>query len=99
MLQKLHMDVAKIDQKFCTCCKCFRLMLQSFVQNVSSVSDVCLQVFFYLDVAYVSHICCKSMFQMFYLFQSYVSASVFMLQVVSVLSGSCICCSGYTHML
>jgi hypothetical protein len=70
-------------------------MLQAFVQNVSSVSDVCLQAFFYLDVAYVSHICCKSMF---HLFQSYVAASVFMYQV-SVLSESCICYSGYTRML
>jgi hypothetical protein len=33
------------------------------------------------------------MFQMFHLFQSYVAASVFMLQVASVLSG---CCSVYT---
>ena len=51
---------------------------------------------FDLDVAYVSHICCKSMFKTFQLFQSYVAISVFMLQVVSVLSAYCIC---FTHML
>ena len=54
-------------------------------QVFSGVSYVCLRVF-HLDVAYVSHICCKSMFEMFQLFQSYVAISVFMLQVASVLS-------------
>jgi hypothetical protein len=41
-------------------------MLQEFVQNVSSVPDICCKRFG-LDVAYVSHICCNSMSQMFYL--------------------------------
>jgi hypothetical protein len=36
-------------------------------------------------VAYVSHICCNNMFQMFYLFRSYVATSIFILQVVSIL--------------
>jgi hypothetical protein len=62
---------------------------------------------FHLDVACVSfrccksrssvtyitigiHVCCKYMFQMFQLFQKYVAG---------VLSRSCVCCSGYTHML
>ena len=36
------------------------------------------------------HTCCKTMFQWFHLFQSYVVVSVFMLQVASVLSGCCI---------
>jgi hypothetical protein len=31
---------------------------------------------FYLDVACVSHICCKYMFQMFLLYQTYVASSV-----------------------
>jgi hypothetical protein len=48
----------------CICCKWSRVMLQVFVQNVSSVSDVCCK-HFYLDVAHVSHICCKSMFEIF----------------------------------
>ena len=64
----------------CICCKCFRGMLQASVQSVSSVSDICCKRFD-LDVAYVSHICCKSMFQIFQLFCSYVAVSIFMLQV------------------
>jgi hypothetical protein len=48
-------------------CKFFKGMLQVFVQNVSSVSDVRYKLF-YVDVAYVSHICCKSMFEIFQLF-------------------------------
>ena len=55
-------------------------MLQAFVQNVSSVSDVCCKCF-NLDIAYVSHICCNSMFQLFQLCHSYVAVSVFMLQM------------------
>jgi len=50
------------------CCTCFNgctRMLQASVPNVSSAfSDVCCKCA-YLDVAYVSHICCKSMFKMF----------------------------------
>ena len=42
----------------CICCKCFTGMLQTFVQSVSSVSNVCCKRFD-LDVAYVSHICSK----------------------------------------
>jgi hypothetical protein len=56
-------------------------MLQTFVlQSVLSVLDICCKRFD-LDVAYVSHICCKSMFQMFQLFHSDVVVSIFMLQV------------------
>jgi len=57
-----------------------------FVQNASSVPDVCCKRFD-LDVSYVLYICCNRMFQMFHLFQSSVAASVFMLQVASVLFG------------
>ena len=64
----------------CICCKYFRGTLQAFVQSVLSVLDVCCK-YFDLDVAYVSHICCKSMFQIFQLFHSYVAVSIFMLQV------------------
>ena len=71
-------------------------MLQASVPNVSSAfSDICCKCA-YLDDAYVSHICCKSMYEMFQLCQSYVAISVFMLQVASVLFGCCIC---FTHML
>ena len=60
MLQLFHMDVAKVDQGCCTYCKCFR----GVVQNVSFVLDVCCKRS-NLDVAHVSHICCKNMFKMF----------------------------------
>ena len=73
----------------------FQRHVASFVQNVFSVPNVCCKRFD-LDVAYVSHICSNSMFKMFHLFQPYIAASVFMLQVASVLSGCCIC---FTHML
>jgi hypothetical protein len=46
----------KVDRGRCTCCKCFRGMVevfQRFVQNVSSVPDVCCKCSD-LDVAYVS---------------------------------------------
>ena len=56
----------------------FFKMFCLFQTHVASVFD--------LDVAHVSHICCKSMFEMFQLFQYYVTISVFMLQVASVLS-------------
>jgi hypothetical protein len=57
-------------------------MLQEFVQNVSSVPNVCCK-HFDLDVAYISHML-LSMFQMFHLFQASIATSVFILQVVSV---------------
>ena len=58
MLQLSHMDVVKVDWP--GCCKCFR----GVVQNVSFVPDVCCKRSD-LDVAHVSHICCKNMFEMF----------------------------------
>jgi hypothetical protein len=73
MLQLFNMDIAKVDRE---CCKCFRGMLrvfQKFVQNISSIPDVCCKRSD-LDVAYVSHICYNYMFQMF---QSYLSVSDF----------------------
>jgi hypothetical protein len=42
----------------------FTHMLQMYIPNVLSVSDVCYK-YFYLDVAHVAlviHICCKCMF-------------------------------------
>jgi hypothetical protein len=90
VFQTFQRYVAVVSYGCCTCCKCFRDMLQELVQNVSSVPDVCCK-HFDLDVAYVSHICCSSMFQKFHLFQSSVTTSVFMLQVASVRSGCYIC--------
>ena len=67
------------------CCICFTHMLQlhMFHTHVASILSRCciyfthmLQVF-YLDVAYVSHICCNSMFQMFHLCPTYVVSKCF----------------------
>jgi hypothetical protein len=66
-------------------------LLQVFVQNILSVFRRMLQPFFIWMLHHVSHICCNSVFQ---LFQSYVAASGFMLQV-AILDVSCvsrICC-------
>jgi hypothetical protein len=80
---------AKVNREFCTCYICFADVTYECCKRFFKIfhlfqTYVCKR--FYLDVVYVSHICCKSMFQMFYLFQSYVAVSIFMLQVVSVLS-------------
>jgi hypothetical protein len=60
------------------------------VSNVSAVLNVCCKCV-YLDVAYVALaidvLCCKCMFQMFQLFQTYIA---------SVLPGCYIYCTGYT---
>ena len=103
MLQMFRMDIAKVDRDVAyvasvseACCKCFRDMLQAFVQNVSSILDVrckhflsgCFTCFTHMLQEYVrnvSHICCKSMFKMFQLFQSYDAISVYMLQVANIL--------------
>jgi hypothetical protein len=94
MLQWLYMYVTSICSKCFICF--FRRMLQASVSNVSSAfSDVCCKCT-YLDVAYVSHICCKSIFEMFQLFQSYVAINIFMLLVANILYDCCIC---FTHIL
>jgi hypothetical protein len=70
-------------------------VFQRFVQNVSSVPNIrCKHSD--LDIAHVSNIYYKNMFQMFKLFQFYVTVNVFMLQVANVLSGCYMC---FTHML
>jgi hypothetical protein len=56
-------------------------MLQSFVQNVSSIFTY-VAIIFYLDTTYVFTHMLQQYFQMFQLFQSYVAGSVFfMLQL------------------
>jgi hypothetical protein len=57
------MDVAKVDWGMLYMLHMLQVF-QRFVQNVSSVLDVCCK-HSDLDVAYVSHICCNNMFQMF----------------------------------
>jgi hypothetical protein len=59
-------------------------------QVFSGISEVCFQVI-YLNIAYVAmaiYTCCKYMFQVFQLFQTYVS---------SVFSGCCITCTLQAH--
>jgi hypothetical protein len=98
MLQVSY-ECCKSRLRYCICCKYFRGILQAFVQNVYLFQTYVASIF-YLNIAYVSffirccicsHICCKSMFEMFQLFQSYVAISVFILQDASVLSGCYIC--------
>jgi hypothetical protein len=68
--QVFHMDVVKVDRNVAyvasvsdACCKCFRGILQAFVQNISSVSDVCCKYFFIwmlqLFHTYVARVCSK----------------------------------------
>jgi hypothetical protein len=90
MLQSFHMDITKVDQRILH-------MLQVFERDVVSICSnrfICFQTYFASVLIWMlhmsSHICCNNMFQMFHLFQSSVAASVFMLQVASVLSGCCI---------
>jgi hypothetical protein len=77
-------------------------MLQVFQRHVANVSEICSKYFICpnvcckrsdLDVAYVLHICYNNMFQMF---ESYITVSVFMLQVANILFECCIC---LTHTL
>jgi hypothetical protein len=86
MLQKIDLEVAYVIIAIHVCCKCM-------FQNVSVVSNIYCKCF-YLDVVYVAlaiHVCCKCMFQIFQLFSN--------VRCKCVLSGCCICCTGYTRML
>jgi hypothetical protein len=47
MLQVFYMDIVKVDRDVAYVCKCFRGMLQVFVQNVSSILDICCKRFLY----------------------------------------------------
>jgi cell division protein FtsX len=58
----------------------FKGMLQTFVQNISSVLDVCCKHFLSGCCTCFTY-CVKSMFEIFQQFQSYVAISVFVLQV------------------
>jgi hypothetical protein len=62
MFAKVDRDVTHVASVLEARCKCFKGMLQAFVQNVSFVSNVCCKRFD-LDVAYVSHICHKEYVQ------------------------------------
>jgi len=73
----------------CICCNGCTRMLQAYVLNVSSVFlDVCCKCV-YLDVAYVSYICCKCFIWMLRMF--YNGFQVF-LGVFTSVSDSCFKC-------
>jgi hypothetical protein len=87
-LQMFHMDVVKVDPNIAyivmamhVCCKCL-------FPNVSSTFRRMLRVF-YLDVAYVSHICCIIL-QWFQVFSNVLQ--VFHSYVLSVSAVCDICC-------
>lgn len=88
MFQTFYRYVAIVSYK---CCKS-RSRDDAYVASASIFLDACCNHFFLLDVAYISHICCNSMFRIFYLFQAYVAPSDFMLQVASALF-ECFMCS------
>jgi hypothetical protein len=56
---KLDQDVAYVAMVIRICCNGCTRMLQRSVSNVSSVFLYVLLQVCYLDVVYVSHICCK----------------------------------------
>jgi hypothetical protein len=65
MLQLFYIDIAKVDRRYCTCCKYFRVMLvvfKRFVQNILFVPNACCKRYD-LDASYVLHICCNNIFQ------------------------------------
>jgi hypothetical protein len=58
----------KSRSEYCICCNSCTCMLQASIPNVSSVFlDVCRNCV-YLDVAYVSHICCNYFIWIFRMF-------------------------------
>jgi hypothetical protein len=84
MLQLLHMDVAKVDRDvahFTYFCKCFPLYVASILKKYFIYFRHMLQQVFYLDVTYILHKCCNSMYQMFHLCPTHVASKRFMLQV------------------
>ena len=86
MLQIFHTDVAKVDQML-HILQWLCMYVANMCPNVSSVfSDVCCKCV-YLDVAYVSHICCECFIWMLRLF-----AMVFKFFFASVLN-PCFKCS------
>ena len=97
MLQVFYLDVAKVNRHVAyvamaihVCFKCMFQMFHLFFQRSLQV--------FHLDVAYVSHVCCKCF--NFYLDVAYVCNGFQEFQVfVSVLDAYCKCFNCFIHML
>jgi hypothetical protein len=71
-------ECCKSRSGYCICYNGCTWMLQASIPNASSVfSDACYKCI-YLDIAFISHICCKCFMKMFRLFAmvSSISASV-----------------------
>jgi hypothetical protein len=85
MLQVFIQNISSVSEIYCS--KCFIWMLHMFHTYVASVLSECCIYFthmlrvFYLDVAYVSHICCNIMFQMFICVRRILHLSVSCVQV------------------
>jgi hypothetical protein len=64
ILQVFYMNVVKVDRNVAYAASVSEACCKYLFKSVSSVLDEYCN-HFDLDVVYVSHICCKSMFQMF----------------------------------
>jgi hypothetical protein len=78
------------------CCICFTHMLQEYVANNTALPVLCCSKCFhvasckcfYLDITYISHVCHKSMFEIFHMFRMYVALKCFILHVFHVARGA-----------
>jgi len=59
MLQVFHMDVVKVDRTVAYVTMVVHISCKASVPNVSYVFQTYVANVFILDVAYVSHSCCK----------------------------------------
>jgi hypothetical protein len=100
MLQLFLMDVVKVDRRYCICCKCFRAILQEFVQNFSSVPslyckrfdlDVCMFHTYVATTCSRCFICFRRILQVFYLDVAYFS------MIVASVCSKCFIC--FRHVL
>jgi hypothetical protein len=96
-----HMLQPYVSWVLDVCCICFIWMLQKYIWCYICCNDYTRMLQVYVsNVSAVSNVCCKCFIWMLHMLQwlyTYV-ASVFP-NVSAVLSGHCICCSGYTCML
>jgi hypothetical protein len=97
----LHWAAASRWARVATVCfMCFRCMLHMFYLNAVKVDlELHMLQWLYACVASVCFSCFKYMLQVFHLDVTYVAMAIHYVAVASVLSGCCICCSGYTCML
>jgi hypothetical protein len=86
----------KSRSRCCICCNDYTCMLQVYVPHVSSIfSDVCYKCV-YLEVAHISHICCKCSIWMLHMFATVFH--VFQSHVLNVLAIAYVCCNYFIWM-